>query len=79
MVKRGKKKKPTDSITLKIPGSVYNKIADIIEGTGFHSVTEFVVFVLRDLAAGGKIEKKDRLTKEEIEKVRKRLKKLGYL
>lgn len=73
------RKKPTDSVTLKIPGSLYNKVLDIIEGTGFKSVTEFVVFVLRDLAAGGKIEEKEGLNKEEIEKVRERLKRLGYL
>ncbi|HID18190.1 TPA: hypothetical protein EYP27_01455 [Candidatus Bathyarchaeota archaeon] len=50
----------------------------MIEGTGFSSVTEFIVFVMRTLASGGRLEE-DRLTSEEVRAVRERLKKLGYL
>jgi len=66
-------------VTIKIPRQLYNNLKDIIEGTGFNSVTDFIVYVLRDLASGGKLETKDHLTKEEIELIRKRLKSLGYL
>ena len=38
-------------VTLKIPRPLYNRLATVIEGTGFHSVTEFCVYVLRDLVA----------------------------
>ena len=51
-------------------------------GTGFHSVTEFCVYVLRDLvssqeppAAAGE----DGLTHEEVVAIRRRLQSLGYL
>jgi Arc/MetJ-type ribon-helix-helix transcriptional regulator len=38
-------------VTLKIPRQLYEKLQVIIAGTGFHSVTEFVVYVLRDLVS----------------------------
>ena len=43
--------KGSDKVTLKIPRPLYDKLAQIIEGTGYSSVTEFAVYVLRDLAA----------------------------
>jgi hypothetical protein len=38
-------------VTLKIPRQLYEKLQVIIADTGFHSVTEFVVYVLRDLVS----------------------------
>ena len=38
-------------VTLKIPRPLYERLQQVIEGTGFHSVTEFCVYVLRDLAS----------------------------
>ena len=38
-------------VTLKIPRPLYNKIVELIEGRGYNSVTDFVVYVLRDLVA----------------------------
>jgi len=38
-------------VTLKIPRPLYQRLQQLIEGTGFRSVTEFSVYVLRDLAA----------------------------
>jgi hypothetical protein len=80
------KRKPADSkVTIKIPGPLYNRIAKIVAGSGFNSVTDFIVYVLRDLVSTGtgihttkKIEDPS-LSKEEIEAIRKRLKSLGYL
>lgn len=78
--------KPADSkVTIKIPGPLYNRIAKIVAGSGFNSVTDFVVYVLRDLASAKsetdipeKLEDTS-LSKDEIEAIRKRLKSLGYL
>src|SRR2546421_660907 len=39
-----------DTVTLKIPQPLYERIQELIEGTGFRSPTEFVLFELRDLA-----------------------------
>jgi len=66
-------------VTIKIPRELYQKLSGMIEGTGFSSVTEFVVFVLRSLASTGEIQSEDSLTAEEVKAIRERLKKLGYL
>ena len=68
-----------DKVTLKIPRELYQRLSQMIEGTGFSSVTEFIVFVMRTLASGGEIRGEDRLTAEEVRTIRERLRKLGYL
>jgi hypothetical protein len=54
-------------------------LGQMIQGTGFSSVTEFIVFVLRNLASSGEIRGEDKLTEEEVRAVRERLRRLGYL
>ena len=68
-----------DKVTIKIPKELYENLQTMIEGTGFSSVTEFIVFVMRSLAAGGNIKNEDKLTEDEVKAIRERLKKLGYL
>ena len=68
-----------DKVTIKIPRGLYEKLREMIEGTGFSSVTEFIVFVMRSLASSGKLKEEDKLTDEEVEAVRERLRRLGYL
>jgi Arc/MetJ-type ribon-helix-helix transcriptional regulator len=78
--------KPAESkVTIKIPGHLYNRISKIVAGSGFNSVTDFIVYVLRDLVSTSaeaealkKLEDAS-LSKDEIEAIRKRLKSLGYL
>ncbi|MDN5360823.1 MAG: hypothetical protein PWQ84_1886, partial [Thermotogaceae bacterium] len=41
----------SDKVTLKIPRQLYDKLKAIIDETGYSSVTEFVVYVLRDLVS----------------------------
>lgn len=38
-------------VTIKIPRQLYEKLQMVINGTGFHSVTEFIVYILRDLVS----------------------------
>jgi Arc/MetJ-type ribon-helix-helix transcriptional regulator len=66
-------------VTIKIPRELYKKLKDIIKDTGFSSVTEFIVYAMRNIASGGKLKDEDQLTEEEIRKVRERLRKLGYI
>ena len=79
------KREGADQVTLKIPRPLYEQLKQVIEGSGFHSVTEFAVYVLRDLVShhGRGAKKKpvdaDALTPDEIEAIRKRLESLGYL
>ncbi len=67
----------TDRVTLKIPRPLYEKIKVVIEGSGFSSVNEFVVYILRDLLSVTGTGKKD-LSSQEVEAIRKRLENLGY-
>lgn len=66
-----------DKVTIKIPRPLYERLRNIIGDSGFSSVNEFVVYVLRDLVSQGIDERKE-LTKEETETIKQRLQNLGY-
>ena len=66
-----------DKVTLKIPRPLYVRLKRVIAGSGFGSVNEFVVYVLRDLVSTG-LEEREGLTRDETEAIRRRLKNLGY-
>jgi len=66
-----------DKVTLKIPRPLYERLKTVIQGSGFSSVNEFVVYILRDLMSAKSVDKKE-LSADEIEAIRKRLKNLGY-
>ena len=68
-----------DRVTIKIPRELYRRLGQMIAGTGFSSVNEFIVFVMRSLASSGEITGRDNLTTEEVRAIRERLRKLGYL
>ena len=68
----------SDRVTLKIPRPLYEKLKTVIQGSGFRSVNEFVVYVLRDLIALKQGEGDKDLSKDEIEAIKQRLKNLGY-
>lgn len=86
---------PDSYVTLKIPRPLYERLKQVIADSGFHSVTEFAVYVLRDLAshhehagtAPGRepsapvdpFSDVDPLSPDEIDAIRKRLQSLGYL
>jgi metal-responsive CopG/Arc/MetJ family transcriptional regulator len=72
-------KKGKDKVTIKIPRPLYDNLNQIIEGSGFNSVTEFIVYVLRDLLSSRTLRKEPALSVKEIEMVKNRLKSLGYL
>ena len=59
-----------ETVTLKIPRPLYERLLVVIDGTGFRSVTEFVLYVLRDLAGD---------ETHDMDTVKKRLEDLGYL
>lgn len=71
--------------TIKIPRNLYNNLNQIIQNSGFNSVTEFIVYVLRDLVSNHKMNEEEisdsrqKLSNEEVKMIKKRLKSLGYL
>lgn len=70
-----------DRVTIKIPRNLYERLRAIIQDSGFDSVTDFVVYVLRDLVASRSHEDRESayLTPEEIQAIKRRLRNLGYL
>ena len=68
-----------NKVTIKIPRALYQSLKQMIEGTGFSSVNEFIVFVMRTLASSGEVKQPDKLTAEEVKTIRERLSRLGYL
>jgi hypothetical protein len=78
------KPESSETVTLKIPRPLYERLKQVIQGTGFHSVTEFAVYILRDLASHHDEEPRrpediEPLSPAEIEAIRQRLESLGYL
>jgi hypothetical protein len=68
------------TVTLKIPAELYRNLTGLIQNTGFRSVTEFSIHVLRDVASAGKLDAaRTEMPQREILAVRERLQALGYI
>ena len=65
-------------VTVKIPRPLYRRVQQVVEGSGFNSPTDFIVYVLRDLM-GEAEEHPHEFTHEELQDVKRKLKNLGYL
>ena len=66
--------------TISIPTPLANKIKDQIEGTGFNSLSSYVTYVLRQIASSSEKDQKEKgFTKEDEEKIKERLRNLGYI
>ena len=68
-----------NKVTIKIPRELYQNLGQMIADTGFSSVNEFIVFVLRTLVSSGGLKEEEGLSTDEVEAIRQRLRKLGYL
>jgi len=60
-----------------IPTSLFEKIRERIKGTGFSSVSGYVTYVLREVLS--EEEEEEVFSKEDEEKIKARLKALGYI
>ena len=65
-------------VTVKIPRPLYRKVQQVVDGSGFNSPTDFIVYVLRDLM-GDANEQPRAFTQAELDEVKRKLKNLGYL
>ena len=65
--------------TISIPTPLAEKIKKRIKGTGFTSLSSYVTYVLREVLSGMEEEKEEAFTKEDEERVKDRLRSLGYL
>jgi len=73
--KQSKRKKFT---TVSIPTPLFKKVEERIKGTGFTSVSSYVTYVLREIVAEEE-EVEQPFTKEDEERVKARLRALGYI
>ena len=65
--------------TISIPTPLAEKIKKRIKGTGFTSLSSYVTYVLREVLAGIEEENEQAFSKEDEERVKDRLRALGYL
>jgi hypothetical protein len=65
-------------VTVKIPRPLYRRVQQVVEGSGFNSPTDFIVYVLRDLMGEAEGHPRE-FTQEELVDVKRKLKNLGYL
>jgi len=65
--------------TISIPTPLAEKIKKRIQGTGFNSLSSYVTYVLREVISGTEEEPEEAFSKEDEEKVKNRLRSLGYL
>jgi Arc/MetJ-type ribon-helix-helix transcriptional regulator len=65
--------------TISIPTPLAEKIKKRIKGTGFTSLSSYVTYVLREVISGMEEEPEEAFSKEDEEKVKDRLRALGYL
>jgi Arc/MetJ-type ribon-helix-helix transcriptional regulator len=73
---RSERKKFT---TVSIPTPLFRKVEERIRGTGFTSVSSYVTYVLREIVAEEDEEAEKPFTKEDEERVKARLRALGYI
>ena len=65
--------------TISIPTPLAEKIKKRIKGTGFTSLSSYVTYVLREVLSGMDEEPEEVFSKEDEERVKERLRALGYL
>jgi len=72
--------KEEDSVSISIPKTLYDKIKKRIENTEFSSVSEYVTYILEEVLKELEEEEEEEVfSKEEEEKIKERLRALGYL
>ncbi|KXB07851.1 CopG family transcriptional regulator [candidate division MSBL1 archaeon SCGC-AAA385D11] len=65
--------------TVSIPIQLFNEVKEQIEGTGFTSASSFVAYILREIIIEAHETGEMPFTRDDTEKIKKRLKALGYL
>ena len=65
-------------VKVDIPASLAKKIEEKIEGTSFETISQYITYVLREVLSNME-EEEEELSPEEEEKIKERLRALGYL
>jgi len=75
----GERSKDAKYTSVSIPTTLFEKVKERIEGTGFSSVSSYVTYVLREVLSQEVAEESKPFSKEDEERVKERLRALGYL
>jgi Arc/MetJ-type ribon-helix-helix transcriptional regulator len=62
-----------------IPTSLVEKIEKRIQGTEFSSISSYITYVLKEVVSDVETEDAEELSKEDDERIKARLRSLGYL
>ena len=66
--------------TITIPTPIAEKLKERIKGTGFSSLSSYVIYILRQiLSSTQKKESKEAFSEKDEEKIKDRLRGLGYI
>lgn len=66
--------------TVSIPVSLHERIKNIMEGTGFKSVSDYVTYILREVVSMHERERMaNPFSDEDVERIKEKLRALGYL
>ncbi len=65
--------------TISLPIPLINSIKEKIKGTGMHSVSAYVTFILRQILSSPNTDNTNALDKKTEEEIKSRLTKLGYI
>jgi len=73
-------KKETEKFTsVLIPASLAEKIEKRIQGTEFSSISSYITYVLKEVVSDAESEDGEELSKDDDERIKARLRSLGYL
>lgn len=67
-----------EKVSVELPVEIIEKIKKRIKGTGFNSVSSYIAYILNEILSENDDEGED-FTEEDEEKVKERLRSLGYL
>ena len=80
MVRSSSVQKENEFTQVSIPTTLFKKLGSRIEGTSFHSVSDYVTHVLEDvLRETEKSRPKESFSESDEERVKDRLRALGYI
>lgn len=71
--------KEKEYTNIQIPTTLANKIKKRIKGTEFPSISSYISYVLREVLSESEEKTEEAFTKDDEEKVKSRLRALGYL
>ena len=78
-MKEGRTLEEEKTVRVEIPESLYRRVTAHVQKTSFHNVSEYIAHAVRERLARDENETSTAYSKEEEDKVKERLKALGYL